>query len=482
MKENKHTILACSTGIKKANLLAWLCLLGICIFPAILSAQTSDEQFSRPLEEVLLEIEKEFNIDLRYSEKLVKSKILPYADWRIRKYSLEETLANVLAPFDLKFNKDSETKYEIKSFEYHRRPVEQAERQLEYLSASYADKASWEERRKELKECMQTALGLQPMPEKPASKPIITNKRKMDGYTVENVAIETLPGLYVTGSLYRPIKQKGLSPIVLNPNGHFGDGRYRADMQIRCATLARMGAIAFSYDLFAWGESLLQFKPEDHRRSIAHTIQALNGMRILDYLTSLKGADSERIAVTGGSGGGSQTMLLAAIDDRVKVSVPVVMVSSHMFGGCPCESGMPIHLCGGGTNNAEIAALVAPKPQLIISDGKDWTHTVPELEYPFIQKVYGLYDKEELVKNSHFASEGHDYGVSKRMAMYKFLAEHLGLNLEKVKNKEGEIDESKVTIEEYPELYVFGKEGERLPKNAIKDISALNKALEEARK
>jgi hypothetical protein len=244
---------------------------------------------------------------------------------------------------------------------------------------------------------------------------------------------------------------------------------------------ARMGAVAFNYDLFAWGESRLQFKDEDHQRSIANTIHNLNGIRILDFLTSLKGVDTSKIAITGGSGGGSQTMQLTAIDNRIKVSIPVVMVSSHFFGGCPCESGMPFQLCEGGTNNAEIAAIAAPRPMLVISDGKDWTSNVPDIEFPFIQRIYGFYGKSGIVKDAHFAKEGHDYGLSKRLAMYDFIAEQLDLDINRIKNKEGKIDESRVTIEEFPAMYVFGKNGENLPTNAIKDIEVLKRVLEESK-
>jgi len=455
-------------------------LISICLFlPLGLFAQTADDQYKKPLKDVLNEIQTQFGVRLKYPEELVKDKWLNYAEWRIRRNSVEKTLTNVLSPFDYVFVKEFEKVYKIKAYEYARRQPEDGKESLAYLSSLYSDLGAWEARKKELKECMISALGLNPMPKSPGSKPIVTAKRVMDGYTIENIAIETFPGLYVCGSLYRPVKHKGLSPIVLNPDGHFGDGRYRADCQYRCAMLARMGAAAFSYDLFAWGESKLQFKDEDHRRSIANTIHNLNGIRILDYLTSLKGVDTSRIAISGASGGGSQTMQLTAIDKRIKVSVPVVMVSSYFFGGCPCESGMPFQLCGGGTNNAEIAAMAAPRPMLIISDGKDWTSNVPELEYPFIQRTYGFYGKTDMVKNAHFAAEGHDYGISKRLAMYAFMAEHLGLDLNAVKDKDGKIDESKCTIEAFPAMYVFGKNGEGLPKNAIKDIAVLEKAWKE---
>jgi dienelactone hydrolase len=143
--------------------------------------------------------------------------------------------------------------------------------------------------------------------------------------------------------LYKPSKYKGKIPVILNPDGHWEKQRYRPDCQYRCATFARMGAMAFSYDLFAWGESLLQFQSADHRRSLAMTIQVLGAIRILDYLLSLKDADTNRVAMTGGSGGGSHTVLMTAIDERIKVCAPVVSLSSYFYGGCPRESGMNIH-------------------------------------------------------------------------------------------------------------------------------------------
>jgi dienelactone hydrolase len=466
-----------NSGMKKLFLWTLLLFLSLGVH-----AQNADNQYRKPLKEVLDEIQNIFDIKLKYQDTVVKDKWLNYAEWRIRRYSIENTLTNILSPLDLVFAKESEKTYKIKPYEYYRRLPEEGKEQLTYISSLYNDRNSWEIRKNELRNCMISALGLNPMPKSPGTKPIVTAKRVMDGYTIENIAIETLPGLYVCGSLYRPLKHKGLSSIVLNPDGHFKDGRYRADCQYRCAMLARMGAVAFSYDLFAWGESQLQFDEKYHRKSIANTIHNLNGIRILDYLTSLKGVDTARIAITGGSGGGSQTMQMTAIDKRIKVSVPVVMVSSYFFGGCPCESGMPFQLCAGGTNNAEIAAMAAPRPMLIISDGKDWTTDVPEIEFPFIQRTYGFYNTSDMVKNVHLANEGHDYGLSKRLAMYKFLAEHLGLDINTVKNKDGQIDESKCTIEEYSAMYVFGKNGELLPSNAIKDFDQLSKILEEAKK
>ena len=450
------------------------------LFTLSLSAQTSDDAFRRPLKEVIADVEKQYGISIRYPEELVKDRWVTYAGWRFRP-EVEKTLDNILSSQDITFAKEGDKRYKLQQFQYHLKTVEEGKEQLQHLATLYNDVQSWEKRKATLKQCLLSTLHLSSLPPAPASKPIVTALRKFDGYTVENIAIESLPGVFISGSLYRPAKSKGKLPVILNPDGHFAKGRYREDCQYRCATLARMGAIAFSYDLFGWdGESRLQVKPEDHRRALVQSIQALNTIRIIDYLLSLKEADPERVAITGASGGGSQSMLIAAIDDRIKLSVPVVMLSSYHSGGCPCESGMGTHLCGGGTNNVEVAALAAPKPQLIVSDGKDWTQNVPQNEFPHLQRIYGFYGKADEVKNVHLPTEGHDYGPSKRRAMYDFVAQHFRLNVNALKDKAGNVDESKVTVEKEPALYVFGEQGERLPAHALKSFDAVAGAFNKA--
>lgn len=453
------------------NILITITLLTSCFF---IQAQTADQAFKKPLKEVISTIESRFKVKIRYPEALVADKQVTYAEWRFRP-DLETTLHHIMDSQDITFTKEGEGKYKLQAFQYHLKTPEEGKQQLNYLSTLSPNITSWELRKTNLKNCIWQALEIAKAPAKPQSQAIITSKRIMDGYTVENVAIETLPGVYVSGSLYRPLKSKGRIPVILNPDGHFGDGRYRADCQYRCAALAKMGAMAFSYDLFAWGESTLQFKSEDHRRSHAQTIQMLNGMRILDWLLNLKDADPTRVGITGASGGGSQTMLLTAIDDRIKVSVPVAMMSSYHSGGCPCESGMGVHLCGEGTNNVEIASMAAPRAQMIISDGKDWTQFVPQTEFPFVQRIYDLYHASNKVQNAHFPSEGHDYGANKRKAMYGFMAKELGLDLQKIQDVTGNIVETGITIEPFPALYVFGEKGEKLPSNAIKDFEIIEK-------
>ncbi|MDI3321141.1 alpha/beta hydrolase family protein [Pinibacter soli] len=449
-------------------------ILFLVFFSQTFAQQNADEKYKKPLKQVLQEVQTKFNVRIKFDNKMVADKWVSYADWRYRE-NVDATLANILTPFDMKVNKENDSTYKLKEYEYYRWSVEDGQKKLNELAALYNDKETWEKRKAILKQQMLEALEISPLPAKPASKTILANKRTLGDYTIENFAIEMLPGVYVAGSIYKPAKIKGKIPVVLCPDGHWQACRYRPDCQYRCATLARLGTIAVSYDLFAWGESMLQFPYEDHRKSLAQTIQVLNTIRILDYILTLPEADTSRVAISGGSGGGSLTVLMTALDDRIKLSAPVVSLSCYMYGGCPCESGMPIHFAGGGTDNVEIAAMAAPRPMLVVSDGQDWTDHVPQIEMPYLKRMYSFYGKDALVQNVHLPTEGHDFGINKRTPLYKFIAGNFGLDLKKITTASGEIDETKVTIEKENAMYVFGDKGEKLPANAIKGFDALAK-------
>lgn len=403
-------------------------------------AQTFENKFTRPLSDVLNDVSARFGVRLKYNVDTTGLK-LAYADFRVRPYSLEETLSNILSPFDFKAVKQNDKLYKIKPYEYPRRQPEDGQKMISWLTSLYNNKTEWEARRDTLRKEVRERLGIDKLlPLCSKEKPEYSKIRKFDGYTVQNFRLKTVNGHTVCGSIYAPTS-KGKHPLIICPNGHFSNGRYGKVQQLRLGTLARMGAICVDYDLWGWGESADEVGSKAHQTPEAHVMQALNGIRILDWMIQRKDVDTKRIGVNGGSGGGTQTVLLTVLDDRFTAANPVVSVSSWFDGGCPCESGMPIQLAGGGTCNAELAAMFAPKPMMLVSDGGDWTSTTPELEYPYLQRIYGFYGATDKVSNIHLPKERHDFGDNKRNAVYKFFIDTFNLDASK-------LDESKVTIED----------------------------------
>jgi hypothetical protein len=354
--------------------------------------------------------------------------------------------------------------------------------QLSRMASTYSNLSQWKVRAESVRKQIRRGAGLEPYPKRTPLNSVIKNKRVFDGYSVESVAFEARKGFLVYGNLYRPLSSKDSNaesqktyPGILCPHGHAqppNEGRYRADQQNRCATLARMGAIVFSYDMIGFGDSRhLGWK---HQHPQALTLQTWSSIRAIDFLESIPDVDHQRIGVTGCSGGGTQTFLLTALDQRVAVAVPVVMVSAHFFGGCNCESGMPIHKTKNfETNNAEIAALAAPRPMLLVSVGGDWTKNTPKVEFPYIQNVYKLYGSMKNVENVHLPKEGHGYQISKRQAMYPFMVKHLKLNPKGVLDElTGRYDESKNTLETPEQMRVFSRTAD-LPHSSLKPGSPI---------
>jgi dienelactone hydrolase len=291
------------------------------------------------------------------------------------------------------------------------------------------DAAQWERRAAYLRQHILTSAGLVPMPERNPLRAEIFGELKREGYTVSKVYFESLPGFFVTGNLYRP-PGEGPFPAVLSPHGHWAYGRLENtptnSVPGRAINLARQGFVVFTYDMVGYGDS----------RQLPHTfggrreslwglslagLQLWNAIRSLDFLESLPYVRREAIAATGESGGGTQTVLLSAVDDRVAVSAPVNMISLHMQGGCLCENPPSLRL---DTTNVEIAATIAPRPLLMVSATGDWTKNTLEREYPAVRSIYELLGAAERVHAVRVDAE-HNYNRQSREAMYAWMARWL---------------------------------------------------------
>lgn len=331
---------------------------------------------------------------------------------------------------------------------------------------------AWADRAERVRRQMLVALGLWPLPTKTPLNPVIHGRVEREGYTVEKVYFESLPGFFVTGNLYRPKDKGGKLPGVLCPHGHWAEGRFhdagieevrkqivqgaerfeeggRSPLQARCVQLARLGCVVFHYDMIGYADSvqipqalahgfakqrpemnttenwgLFSPQAEAHCQSVMG-LQTWNSIRSLDFLLSLPEVDPERIACTGASGGGTQTFILSALDRRLAVSFPAVMVSTAMQGGCTCENACHLRV---GTGNVEFAALFAPKP-LGMTCADDWTREMATKGFPELKQLFTLLGAPDHVKLYRGEQFGHNYNYVSRAALYAWLNQHLHLDL-----------------------------------------------------
>ena len=293
----------------------------------------------------------------------------------------------------------------------------------------FASLKAWEERKASLRSQILVAAGLSPMPEKTPLNAQVFGRIEEKDYAIEKVLIETLPGFYLGGNLYRPRDNRPKHPGVLNPQGHWPYGRLENEPFYSGPSLgislARQGYVVFAYDMVGYNDTIQvphQFGSAEQRLWSFGPLglQLWDSIRALDFLASLDDVEANDLGVTGASGGGTQTFLLTAVDDRVQFASPVNMVSAIMQGGDLCENAPGLRL---GTSNVEIAAMFAPKPMLLVSATGDWTRNVPREEYPAIKRIYDLYGKGDQVEVVQI-DEQHNYNRLSREAVYRFFAKH----------------------------------------------------------
>lgn len=337
-----------------------------------------------------------------------------------------------------------------------------------FTPRTYKTLAEWEARKRVLRTQILSAAGLLPLFPKNDLHPQILGRIQNRDCIIEKVLIETLPGYYLAGNLYRPLAPAppGGYPAIISPHGHWSYGRLEntdiVSIPARAINLARQGYVVFSYDMVGYNDTIqtphdFGDKPVEQLWSFGpFGLQLWNSIRAIDFLEKLPGVNPEMIGATGASGGATQTYNVAAVDGRIKFSAPANMVSLIMQGGGLCENAPGLRL---DTNNVEIAAMTAPRPMIMSASTGDWTRNMRTEEYPAVRAIYDLYDKGGDVE-MFFQDAPHNYNRPNREATYAFFGKHVLGETDSSKLKERPIQ-----MEKLQDMMVL--HNRQLPANAV---------------
>jgi dienelactone hydrolase len=323
-----------------------------------------------------------------------------------------------------------------------------AQRQLHERAEAVAairDRAAAEARQKEVRARILSLIGGLPDFRGPLNARV-TKTTKRDGFAIEHVQFESLPGYFVTANLYRP-DAAGRHPAILMSMGHWDSGK--AAGQLLSSNLARKGFVVLAYDPVGQGErqqaydkrigrSLIGGPTEQHFSNGAAAIlmgQAVaryfihDGMRAIDYLVTRAEVDPERIGAMGCSGGGTQTTYIAALDPRVKVAAVSCYMNSFrtLFAGSigDSEQSTPGFLSA-GLDQTDYVELFAPKPWLMTSTEEDFfTPAGARQVFEEAQRWYKLSGAEDHIKWV-VGPGGHGTPLVVREAIYEWMIRWLG--------------------------------------------------------
>jgi cephalosporin-C deacetylase-like acetyl esterase len=309
--------------------------------------------------------------------------------------------------------------------------------QLRATDKPPATREGWETRRRDIRAKLKQAFG--PVPEKSCPlEPKVLGVLKRDGYRIEKVIFQTMPGVWMTASAYVPDKP-GKHPAVLAVHGHWRGARLDPVLQKRCVGPAKLGYFVLAVDAFGAGErGLTKNLGEYHGEMVAATLlptgmtlaglQVYENMRAVDYLLTRPEVDGKKIAITGASGGGNQTMYAGAWDDRFGAVVPVCSVGNYQaylgVACCMCEV-VPGALRF--TEEGGILGMAAPRGLMVVNATKDSVQfSIPEAKksLAFASSVYKVYGKPDQVRHTTFDWH-HDYSQAMREALYGWLAKNL---------------------------------------------------------
>ncbi len=279
------------------------------------------------------------------------------------------------------------------------------------------------------------SLGYRQFPWPPRLDARTVGELRRPGYRIEKIVYHTFPGTLVPAHLYLPETVRGRAPAVLFYTGHWwADAKTRPDFQAFCINMARFGFAVLTFDAFGQGERGISNR--DHRRTeglLAGVSQQgfaeYETQCALEYLRSRKEVDPERIGMTGASGGGYNTWITAALDDRINTAVPVVGTSDFYEQLSVCraldwyKANEHCHFVAGlirYANNHEFVAMAAPRPLLVVAATQDQSFPIAGVRKiaEYGRNLYTAYGAGQRFGFFEDSSSGHGYQQPKREAAY----------------------------------------------------------------
>ncbi|MDZ7260963.1 MAG: acetylxylan esterase [candidate division KSB1 bacterium] len=307
------------------------------------------------------------------------------------------------------------------------------------------DSAQWPALRNKIKKQIARGLGLEPLPERTPLNVRQVGKIDCGDYVIEKIIFESHPGLIVPANVYVPKQANFPVPAVLNPHGHWDDGKAAEHVQRRCSGLARRGYIALTLDMLGYNERKMTGHKNGYRLFLANTcvqgIQVWDNMRAIDYLVSRPDVDGSKIGITGCSGGGTQAIYTALMDDRITVVVPVcgfgTFESALITGHCICNY---VPQAAKGLRQQDILAAIAPRPILILAATQESVFPIGGVRevYPQVARTYTALGQPDHIGIREFPAP-HEYNAEMRSAMYTWMDYWLKNSKQYQCTEEGEI-------------------------------------------
>jgi len=317
--------------------------------------------------------------------------------------------------------------------------------------AKLKTKGDWQKRQQAVKNKLKEIIG--PFPKKEALNPEITGIIQKEGYRIEKIIYEPVPGYYETGCLYIPDNLKGKAPAILNGFGHDQASFREEYYQVIITNLVKKGMIVFAIDPLGQGEHVQYYNPDIKFSAIGYSVIEhcyfgnvcflagvssakhfiWDGMRAIDYLLTRKEVDPENIGVTGFSGGGTLTSYLMAFDERVKVAIPCSWPTAYRrlieTKGVGDAETVLINALPKGITFEDLLEVRSPKPTLMTFTSRD--------EYLCLQgaldalreakKAYASFGKEDNLQLVEDDAK-HSLTPKIRLAMYAFFQKHFNLS------------------------------------------------------